>query len=136
MTIPDGLTPDVRAAIEELDAAFAEHEIRVRCDNDGGAWVVVEDVDLGPGFAPGRTWVGFPISFQYPRAHVYPHYVRPDLARADGRPFAPPIHVGQSMPPDNEPAIMISRASHRWDPTRDTAALKLTRVLDWLGSQA
>jgi hypothetical protein len=31
---------------------------------------------------------------------------------------------------------MVSRRSNRWDPARDTAALKLHRVLLWLDEQA
>jgi hypothetical protein len=63
---------------------------------------------------------------------VYPHYLRPDLALANGQAFTPPLHPGQQLPGFAEPALMVSRASHRWDPVRDTAALKLVRVLEWL----
>jgi len=31
---------------------------------------------------------------------------------------------------------MVSRRSNRWDPARDTAALKLHRVLLWFREQA
>jgi len=38
------------------------------------------------------------------------------------------------MPGFNLPAVMVSRASHRWNPVTDTAALKLLRVLEWLAT--
>ena len=39
-----------------------------------------------------------------------------------------------AMPGFELPAIQISRRSNRWNPDRDTAALKLARVLDWIRS--
>lgn len=134
MTIPDAVavTPEVAAGLEELERAFPEHAMDVLPDGQGGVWAKLHDVTIGSAFLPARSWVAFPLSFQYPRAHVYPHYLRPDVALASGQAFAPPLHPGQRLPGFDEPALMVSRASHRWDPARDTAALKLIRVLDWL----
>ena len=89
----------------------------------GGADVKVEDLDLGGGYEPETSWVGFRIAYDYPRAQVYPFYLRPDLARANGVAFQPPINLGQTLSGFNEPAIMVSRGSNRWNPARDTAAL-------------
>lgn len=130
------MTSAIAAAIEQLELAFPEHAVLFLPDAQGGAAVIVEDLPIGGAFVPVESWVGFALNYTYPRGHVYPHYLRPDLARADGQPLTSPINPGQTMPGFERPATMISRASNRWDPARDTAALKLLRVLQWLREQA
>ena len=93
--------------------------------------MILEDLDLGPAFTPSTSSVGFAISPLYPRADVYPHFVRPDLARSDGSALTAPLNPGHAMPGFNRPAVMVSRRSNRWNPACDTAALKLHRVLFW-----
>jgi hypothetical protein len=126
----------ITSAIGDLARSFSDSRTSYIDDRQGGAWVLVEDVDVGSAFTPRTTWVGFAISALYPRADVYPHFVRPDLARTDGGPLTAPLNPGQSMPGFNRAAIMVSRRSNRWDPARDTAALKLHRVLLWFREQA
>lgn len=131
------MTPEVQHRIEQIRAAFPGHAVHVLADGQGGAHVVVDDLELGPAFAPATSWVGFTLDFQYPRSDVYPHFLRPDLAMADGRTLlSPPLHAGQTMPGFGRAATMISRRSTRRDPARDTAALKLLRVLHWFHEQA
>lgn len=130
------IVPTVAHALAELERSFPDHVIQRRPDGQGGAWVVVEDLPLGPAFAPDVTWIGFAISALYPRADVYPHYACPELAYSDGRPLTTPLNPAQIMPGFERPAVMISRRSNRWDPVRDTAALKLHRVLRWFHEQA
>lgn len=130
------LAPQVSDCLEELRRAFPENPLEHRPDEQGGAWTLVHDLPLGPAFVPDTSWVAFPISSLYPRAHVYPHYVRADLTRTDGAALSVPLHQGQTVPVFAVPAVMVSRSSPRWDPTRDTAALKLHRVLLWFFQQA
>jgi hypothetical protein len=124
------VTPEVSGAIDEIRTAFPAATVSAREDADGGAFVTVNPVALGAAYLQDETWVKFHITFQYPQSDVYPHFVRPDLARADGQP------LGEGMSPvpsanDDEPAIQISRRSTRLNPATDTAALK---VLAWLRS--
>jgi hypothetical protein len=94
--------------------------------------VTVDPVELGASYVQKTTWVGFRVTFQYPYADVYPHYVRGDLARTDGRP------LGEAMAPttwEERHAIQISRRSNQLDPRRDTASMKLHKVLTWLRSR-
>ena len=130
------MTPTVTDAVAELERAYPAHRVRAQPDGQGGAFVVVDDLPLGARWATAETWIGFHVTFAYPRAHVYPHYARPDLARADGAAIAAPLHPGYTMPGVNLPAVMVSRASNRWDPASDTAAHKLARVLHWLQEDA
>ncbi len=127
------MTPEVEAAITELKRAFAGHQVDIDPEEQGGAHIVVHELFIGNGFAPSHSWVGFTINFQYPRSDVYPCFIDPSIRRANGAQFGP----GMSGPTDwhNGKAIQVSRRSNRWDPTRDTAALKLAKVLDWLQKQ-
>src|SRR5687768_8391968 len=89
------MTPEVEAAIEEIRQAFPGHRVHVEPEAQGGAYVTVTDLDVGDTYVPSNTWFGFLITFQYPRADVYPHFVDAGLKRADQRPhgngFSGPI---------------------------------------------
>lgn len=129
------MNPPVLAAVDQVARAFPDSRTSYLDDGQGGAFVVVDDLDLGVAFAPSTSWVGFAISPLYPRADVYPHFVRPDLARANGAALTVPLNPGHTMPGFQRAATMVSRRSNRWDPARDTAALKLHRVLLWFREQ-
>ncbi len=121
---------EVQRAIEEIRATFAQHGLHERDDGEGGAYVVVEGIDPGPKLEPSPVWIGFRITFQYPYADVYPHFVDGGLRRKDGRP------LGEAMSPvqafEGRPAIQISRRTNRPDARFETAARKLLRIIDWL----
>lgn len=130
---PDGFAVSVvsvvSAAIEQIKREFPEATVTVREDGEGGAYVTVEDVLLGAPYAQATTWVGFRVVSQYPYADVYPHYVRGDLARADGRPLAAEL---QRVNFEGRDGLQVSRRSNRLNPVTDTAVLKLHKVLAWL----
>jgi hypothetical protein len=128
------MTPEVAVAIQEIRDEYPGAAVTVGEDADGGAFVTVDPVDLGPAYAQDTTWVKFHVTFQYPQSDVYPHFVRPDLARKDGQALGDGMTLGRA-PNDNEPAIQISRRSNRLNPATDTAALKLAKVLAWLRSR-
>jgi hypothetical protein len=128
---------EVAEAVREVRAAFPANQVDVEGDDQGGAFVRVHEVAIGPAFIPNVSWIGFQITFQYPFADVYPHYLRPDLTRVNGQVFTPPYHPGRNFPwPGNEVAsLMVSRRSNHRDPTTETAAVKLAKVVDWLRLQ-
>ena len=78
------MKPQVEHGVEELRESFPEACVTVRPTDDGGCIVTVDPIDLGPTYTPQETWIKFAISFQYPYADIYPLFIRPDLARADG----------------------------------------------------
>ena len=121
------MLPDVVSAIEEIRANFPTSSITSSEDGEGGAYVILEDVPIPPGYSVDRSWIGFRITYSYPAADVYPHFVRPDLARVDGKALAlsPSTFNGR-------PALQLSRRSTHWDPAHDTAALKLQKILTWM----
>lgn len=123
------LNPEVAEAIEEIRNTVGTDSVTVREDGEGGAFVIVEGVAPGPLYQQTETWVGFRITFQYPYADVYPHFVRSDLSRRDGRP------LGEGTSPttfEGRPAVQLSRRSNHLNPATDTAVIKLLKVLEWL----
>lgn len=127
------LAPDVQEAIAQARQALAGHTIDVVEDGQGGVRVTVHDLPLGDQYVPGASWVGFAIGFQYPASDVYPHFVRGDLSRADGRPLGEALTTGHMW--NGGPAIQVSRRSPRWDRDTDTAVMKLAKVLEWIRSR-
>lgn len=122
-------TAAVQQAIAETRTAMTDSAVTVREDGEGGAWVTVDDVKLGPPYLQESTWIGFRVTFAYPYADVYPHFVRGDLARVDGQPLGDAMSASAF---EGRPAIQVSRRSNHLDPIRDTAMLKLAKVTDWL----
>lgn len=132
MTTPEvhSITPEVKAAVAQIAAVHPN--TRADPDGDGGAYVVVQDVRLGPAYQQCQTWVGFQISFSYPQADVYPHFVRADLSRVDGNALGEGTSSGQFR---GQAAIQLSRRSNQFNPAVQTALLKLQKVLQWLNSR-
>ena len=127
------ITPAVAKAIEEVRRTLEGCEVDVEPDGSGGAMVLVRGVSLGAPYLQAKVWIGFHITFQYPYADVYPHFTNPDLVRTDGAGlgsgFGSATFRGQR-------AIQISRRSNRLNPDRDTAALKLLKVVKWMKGQS
>jgi hypothetical protein len=124
------MTPEVEGAIKELERAFPGSRVDVEPDADGGAWVVVNDLPVGPTYELGTTWVGFQVTFQYPRADVYPHFLDGALRRKDGKGLGEGFSGATQW--RGRPAVQVSRRSNRLDPSTDTAATKLAKVLEWV----
>jgi hypothetical protein len=127
------MTDAVKKAMEQIDAAYpGEKRIEVQEDGQGGVYVIVNDVDIGTIYEQSTTWVGFRIVFNYPYADVYPHFVRSDLVRKDGRPLGDGISGGHLFL--GRAALQLSRRSNRLNPATDTAATKLLKVVQWLAT--
>ena len=126
------MTPDVEAAVADLRACFPDTAVDAVGTGDGGAIVTIARVDPGPAYVQRETWMRFDISYLYPHADIYPLFVRPDLVRIDGQIHGGGISVSAFR---GSPALQLSRRSNRLDPKIDTAALKVTKVLEWLWAQ-
>lgn len=122
----------VSEGVEEIRHTFDAALVTVKDDGEGGAYIRVEPVDPGIPYRQRETWIGFRITAQYPYADVYPLFVRPDLARTDGQPLSEGMALASF---DAQPAVQISRRSNHLDPTADTAALKVLKVLHWMATR-
>jgi len=126
------MTPEVKSGIDEIASAYPNYRLEAAEDGQGGALVTLHDVPLVEPYRQSGTWVGFHITHTYPYADVYPHFVRHDLSRRDGKPLGEGTSIGKFGGKD---AIQISRRAKRHNPTTDTALLKLSKVLRWLKSR-
>ncbi|MBD2166419.1 hypothetical protein H6G04_18650 [Calothrix membranacea FACHB-236] len=128
------MTPEIEQAIAEIQIAFPEHPIGVEAESQGGAYVIVNNLLIGEQYLPSTSWVGFLITFQYPHADVYPHFIDGQLRRVDGS-LIQGNGLSGSMTWQERQAIQVSRRSNRLNPAIDTAATKLAKVLTWLRNQ-
>ena len=135
---------EVSKAVEELIAGSPGTGVRSMDDPDGGAFVIVDGIDVGRSFEPASSWIGFHIVWSYPDADVYPHFIDPGVRYIGGGP-APNQHPEGALPtsmtrnarmPGFElPAIQVSRRSNRRNSETDTALQKLLRVIEFLRSR-
>ncbi len=126
------MTPEVEQAIEEIKTLFPGSPIETEGESQGGAYVIVHNLDFGAKYNPSKNWIGFLIDFQYPRSDVYPHFFDRAVVRADGRKYGEGISSASWR---NREVWQISRKSNRLNPAVDTAAFKLAKVLEWLRVQ-
>jgi len=137
-TTPPGSQPataphvatNVAQAVVELITTFGDDRVRAWADGTGGAQVVIDDVPLSPTWTTASTWVGFAVSHLVPEADTYPHYVRADLAYADGQPLTVPLSPASFA---GVPAVQVSRRQ-RPGTAVQTPAGKTRGVLAWLRS--
>jgi hypothetical protein len=138
------MKPTVEAGLIELRVGLQDNNIRHLEDGEGGAFVIVDELFIGENFTPSTAWIGFHITWSYPDADVYPHFLGPQVKYVGAR-EAPnqhpdgnlpvPMTRGATMPGFNQPAIQISRRSQRRSVETDSALLKLMRVLAFLTSK-
>ena len=128
--------PPVAEALDHLRQKFGSKRIWAKEDGSKGLFVKVTDLELSQAFVQDATWMGFQISGMFPAADIYPHHVRPDLARRSGVGFDPPINPGQTFPGTGEPSVMISRSAGGHHNNSylgpELAYMKLRKVQRWL----
>jgi len=103
-----------------------------REDGKGGAYVIVEDVIVGPKYEPSSTWLGGHISALYPYSDIYPLFIGDNVHRVDGVSFQPPITPGAQF--EQRPALQVSRRNNRTQHFPQTAVAKFLKVLDFLAT--
>lgn len=121
---------DVASAIEELKRAFPASEVYYSEDGNGGAYVVIENVEIGDRYQPSTTWLGGHITALYPYADIYPHFIADEVSRIDGVPFEPPITAGVQFL--GRPALQVSRRNNNIQNYPQTAVAKFVKVIHFL----
>jgi hypothetical protein len=121
---------EVSKGIEELKRQFSSSTFTLAEDNQGGAYVTIENVSLGPRYSPDHTWLGFQIPAQYPYADIYPAFVGAEINRVDGVPFAPPVTRGHHFL--GRPAIQVSRRNGAAQYGSQKVTAKILKILDFL----
>jgi hypothetical protein len=127
------ITPEIQVALDELRATFPDSLVTFEESGDGGAWVRIEPVDLGPAYTQSTSWIAFHLPYVYPESDIYPMFVRPDLARFDGQPlgdgFAQPVGCGVT---GSVQGTQLSRRTAILEPETNTAVGKVLKVLRWV----
>ena len=126
------MNSQVAQAVEEIRCCFPEAEVVARANQDGGCVVTINPIDVGSKYEPQLTWMKFEIAYMYPHADVYPLFLSPELRRTDGNPHGEGITLAELY---REPALQLSRRSNGLNPLIDTAALKITKVIQWFREQ-
>ena len=121
---------DVASAIEELKQAFPSSEVCSLEDGSGGAYVVVEYVNIGDRFRPSSTWLGGHITSLYPYADIYPLFIGDNVSRVDGVAFEAPVTTGAQF--IGRPALQVSRRNNHTQNYPQTAVAKFVKVLHFL----
>ena len=140
------MTPEVHLAVDQIIKQFPRQQVVVAEDQTGGACLILGGVPLSLPYEQGETWIGFHITDQCPYADTYPHFVRPDLAREDGKPLGEAMTTGHTFPTNaalrnkaempSRPAIQLSRRSNHRDPAGfETPLIKLFKVIEWIRSR-
>ncbi|MBD3676356.1 MAG: hypothetical protein HUJ26_22835 [Planctomycetaceae bacterium] len=127
------MTPEVEEAIQELKKTFGDDNLSVTPDSDGGAFVIIHNIDLGEKYQPPVTWIGFRITFQCPEADVYPHFIDGNVKRSDGTKFGKGFSGPRKW--QERHSLQISRRSHHINPLVDTPTTKLIKVIQWIQDQ-
>ena len=95
------------------------------------------DVPLGPPYTQATSFIVFLLPFNLPGSDIYPFFIRPDLARADGAVLGSAFQATQlSWPgdPAPRPVQQVSRRTRGAFSTQ-TAPHKVAKVLDWILTQ-
>lgn len=121
---------DVSSGIEELKRQFEDSVVTAREDGQGGAYVLIDPVTLGPSYTPPTTWIGFHIPAQYPYADIYPVFIGEEIARSDGTLFQPPVTRGHTF--EERPAIQVSRRNAAAQNGLQKVPAKILKILDFL----
>jgi len=120
---------EVASGVDELKAQFAPSSVTVTEDGSGGAYVIVETVNLGGRFINPITWIGGHLTAQYPYSDVYPVFIGNDVRRADGIAFEAPVTQANFA---GRPAWQISRRNSGAQVQSQSANSKFLRVLHFL----
>lgn len=122
---------NVKEAIAEIAEVYGENNLEITETGDGGANVIVKNIELGDNFSPSSIWCGFSINHMYPNSDVYPHFINSDFKLPkDTDPKGLPIQYNKNW--NNKSCIQISRRSKRWNPANDTALFKLQKVINYI----
>lgn len=123
------MTPTVEAAIEGLKKGFPTATVTaLREDGNGGVFIVVEGVELGPKLSPSKTWFGAQLPSSLPYADIYPLFMGADVRSGDGSVLTGPL---SSLVWEGRQAIQVSRRCNRMVGGQSAVA-KFVKVIDFV----
>ncbi|MDO8769394.1 MAG: hypothetical protein Q7K57_11960 [Burkholderiaceae bacterium] len=119
----------VEEVLRHLREEFPDSTVSFIPGDNGGGDVIVEDVDVGEGCTPAKTWIGANLSPQLPFSDVYPLFIGGNVMRRNGTPLGGPTSACQFA---SRPAIQVSRRTNNLVATPHAAAMKFRKVLTFV----
>jgi hypothetical protein len=120
----------VSLGLEQLEEVFSGR-VRHEPDGEGGAFVVVDGIELGERWSATVAALAFHLAYNYPASSIYPYYLQPDIVPADGG-FPQAL---QRVDWRGSPMVQVSLRQENWDPRRDNAVGAVMQTQDWLRSR-
>jgi hypothetical protein len=120
------LPSDVAAAIADLAHEFGVTE--VESTGDGGAYVKLNEIEIGPRWQPTHAELSFLVPFNFPYAYIYPFYTDQVLTRADG---GDQPNALQRVNWRGRDVTQISLRPNRWQPQYESASSLVYLVQHW-----
>ena len=100
-------------------------------DGKGGAYIIVDDIAIGPPLPPIVHVDRRPTSpAHHPYADIYPLFIAADVRRVDGVTFQAPITTGATF--EQRPALQVSRRNNSTQHYPQTAVAKFVKVQHYL----
>jgi hypothetical protein len=124
------LSEGVSLGLADLEEVFSGR-VRHEPDGEGGAYVVVEGIELGPNWSATSAELAFHLAYNFPASSIYPYYLQSDVVPAGGA-FPQAL---QRVEWRGSPMIQVSLRQERWDPRRDNAVGAVMQTQDWLRSR-
>jgi hypothetical protein len=116
------VAPDVAEGIDQLEEAFPG-QVFHEPDGSGGAYITIEDLELGSGWNVSAASISFHLPYNYPAAAPYPFYLPGDTSPHGAWP-----QVLQQVSWRGRQVVQVSLRHNNWDPHRDTAVGSVMQV--------
>jgi Prokaryotic E2 family E len=120
------LLGEVFAALADLEREFGS--VAVQPAGDGGAYTIVDGIEIGPRWQPSPIALDFLIPSNFPYTYIYPFYTESPLQRLDGGPWPSAL---QRVNWRGREMTQISLRPNRWQPQHENASSLVYLVQHW-----
>jgi Prokaryotic E2 family E len=127
------VTEEQAIALQDVQATFPQHRVDYEETEDGGLWVVVREVTIGPAWNREVIDVSVKLQVTFPSTLPYPFYCEPGLARTDGQsfpPVQPDVDIGGGIRRTQISLRIVSQ--QRFDTENETVGARFVAVIAWL----
>ena len=130
------MTDEQQQAVDDVRATLSEHVVDTDELDDGSVWVIVRDVEIGPGWNQPVIDLTVKLLITFPHA-PYPFYGPAGLVRVDGKavnPVPANVDIGDGVVRSQISLRISSLPVETFDTTTETVAGRFVWVISWLRS--
>ncbi len=128
------MTDEQADALADVEATFHEYQVDHAETDDGGLWVVVHQVAIGPGWNRELIDLAVKLQVTFPTTPPYPFYCEPGLGRTNGQVLSPTqatnIDTGDGV--QRTQISLRINSQERFDTGDETLSSRFMAVIDWL----